>query len=192
MTKIFVKEKRIEDVKVILSSLSPNIEQIARNDGDKHKISESRSNIDEIIRIKSTQDPFKFISQGKQEKDNANSKIKQMAKNKLKPEFKMYRQGDILFKKITALPAHLKEKPDNIVAGGEGSAHTHLLVNGDLFQLGNSDPKLYIKTHENTRLIHEEHLPIRLESGIYEVVRQREYLGPGLMKKEKIVRYVSD
>lgn len=192
MTKIFVKEKRIEDVKVILSSLSPNIEQIARNDGDKHKISESRSNIDEIIRIKSTQDPFKFISQGKQEKDNANSKIKQMAKNKLKPEFKMYRQGDILFKKITALPAHLKEKPDNIVAGGEGAAHAHMLVNGDLFQLGNSDPKLYIRTHDNSRLIHEEHLPIRLEPGVYEVIRQREYLGPGLMKKERIVRYVSD
>ena len=192
MAKIFVKEKIIEDVKVILSSPSPNIEQIARNDGDKHKIKKPRRNIDEIIRIKSTQDPFKCISQEKQKKYNANSKIKQMAKNKLKPEFKMYRQGDILFKKITALPVHLKEKPDNVVAGGEGSAHAHMLVNGDLFQLGNSDPKLYIRTHDNSRLIHEEHLPIRLEPGVYEVIRQREYLGPGLMKKEKIVRYVSD
>ena len=98
----------------------------------------------------------------------------------------MYRQGDILFKKIYELPERLKEKPDNIVAGGEGSAHAHMLVNGDLFQVEHSNQK-YIRTRENTRLIHEEHLPIRLESGIYEVVRQREYLGPGLVKVERFV-----
>ena len=181
MTEIFGKEKKIDEVKVILSSESLNIEQIAVNDEDKHKITKPEKNIDEIIRIKSTQNPFKFtqIKEGKNKTDNK-------ARNELKSEIKMYRQGDILFKKIDTLPEHLKEKPDNIVAGGEGSAHAHMLVNGDLFRVESSDQK-YIRTRENTRLIHEEHLPIKLESGNYEVVRQREYLGPGLVKRERFV-----
>ena len=186
MTEIFGKEKKIEQVKVILSSVLPNIEQqSAENDGDQHNIKNPEKKIDEVIRIKSTQDPFKFIAQNEAKK-NTNFVIKRLARNKLKPEIKMYRQGDLLFKKIAALPDHLKEKPDNIVAGGEGNAHTHMLVNGELFQVERSDQK-YIRTREDTRLIHEEHLPIKLEPGNYEVVRQREYLGPGLVKRERFV-----
>ncbi|MHA1468820.1 MAG: hypothetical protein ACTSP6_12190 [Promethearchaeota archaeon] len=192
MTKIYLEENKIEDVKIILSSSSLNTEQAAKNDDDQHEIKKPRRNIEEIIKIKSTEDPFKFIAQEKQKKDNANSNVKLRIEDDLKPEFKMYRQGDILFKKIATLPARLKLKLDNVVAGGEGAAHAHMLVDGELFQSENSDTKLYIKTHENSRLLHEEHLPIRLESGIYEVIRQREYLGPGLMKKEAIVRYVVD
>ena len=187
MTEIFVKEKKIEQVKVILSSVLFNIEQqSAGNDGDQHNIKNLEKKIDEVIRIKSTQDPFKFIAQNNEAKKNTNFVIKRLARNKLKPEIKMYRQGDLLFKKIAALPDHLKEKPDNIVAGGEGNAHTHMLVNGELFQVERSDQK-YIRTREDTRLIHEEHLPIKLEPGDYEVVRQREYLGPGLVKRERFV-----
>ncbi|MHA1235585.1 MAG: hypothetical protein ACTSQL_10925 [Promethearchaeota archaeon] len=192
MTKIYLEENKIEDVKIILSSTSLNIKQATKNDDDQHEIKKPRRNIEEIIKIKSTEDPFKFIAQEKQKKDNANSNVKLRIEDELKPEFKMYRQGDILFKKIATLPARLKLKLDNVVAGGEGAAHAHMLVDGELFQSENSDTKLYIKTHENSRLLHEEHLPIKLESGIYEVIRQREYLGPGLMKKEAIVRYVVD
>jgi len=186
MTEIFVKEKKIEQVKVILSSVLPNIEQSAGNDGDQQNIKNPEKKIDEVIRIKSTQDPFKFIAQNNEATKNTNFVIKRLARNKLKPEIKMYRQGDLLFKKIAALPDHLKEKPDNIVAGGEGNAHTHMLVNGELFQVERSDQK-YIRTREDTRLIHEEHLPIKLEPGNYEVVRQQEYLGPGLVKRERFV-----
>jgi len=179
MTEIYGKEKKIEQTKVILSSEILQIEQIARKDGDQPKITKSEQNIDEIVRIKSTEDPFKFIPQNKK---TTNSK----ERNELKSEIKTYRQGDILFKKIETLPEGLKIKSDNIVAGGEGSAHVHMLVNGELFQVEYSEQK-YIRTHEDTRLIHEEHLPIKLETGNYEVVRQREYLGPGLVKRERFV-----
>lgn len=177
MTEIYGKEKKLEQVKILLSSES---HYIARNEGDQPEIKIPEKKTNEIIRIKSAQDPFKFIAQPNQRKDNI------MVRSKLKPEIKMYRQGDILFKKLAALPKHLKENPGNIVAGGEGTAHTHMLVNGDLFQAEYSDQK-YIRARENTRLIHEEHLPIKLESGNYEVVRQREYLGPGLVKRERFV-----
>jgi len=192
MTKIYVEENEIEDAKIIVSSTFPTTELIAKNVEDQHKIKKPSRNFDEITKIKSTEEPFKFISQEKQGNDYANSNEKRIVENKLKPEFKMYRQGDILYKKISTLPTDLKLQADNVVAGGEGATHTHMLVDGELFQLENSDTKLYIRTHENTRLIHEEHLPIRLESGIYEVIRQREYLGPGLIQKEAIVRFVED
>ena len=59
-------------------------------------------------------------------------------------------------------------------------------MNGELFQVEDSGQK-YVSAHEDTRLIHEEHLPIKLEPGNYEVIRQREYLGPGLVKRERFV-----
>ncbi len=179
MTEIYGKEKKSEQEKVILSSETFHIEQIARKNRDQHNFTKPEQNIDEIVRINSEQDPFKFIPQNK-------NSIHSRGRNEKKSEIKMYRQGDILFKKIDALPEGLKIKSDNIVAGGEGSAHAHMLVNGELFQLEHSDQK-YIRTYEDTRLIHEEHLPIKLESGNYEVVRQREYLGPGLVKRERFV-----
>ncbi|MFX1388953.1 MAG: hypothetical protein ACFE9Z_02690 [Promethearchaeota archaeon] len=102
---------------------------------------------------------------------------------------KIYRQGDILFKKIDNLPTQLKEKSDNIVAEGEETGHSHQLVNGALFELINSD-SLYIKSEKNTKIIHQEHLPIKLEPGNYEVIRQREYLGSG--SHRQITRQVRD
>ncbi|MFX0074731.1 MAG: hypothetical protein ACFE96_04780 [Candidatus Hermodarchaeota archaeon] len=175
MTEIYGKDKKSE-TKVILSSKIFEVEHIARSGGDQPVITEPKQNIDEIIRLNSTEDPFKFIPQKKNRASSQNPKS----------VFKMYRQGDILFKKIDALPEGLKIKSDNIVAGGEGSTHAHMLVNGELFQAEYTKQK-YISSHENTRLIHEEHLPIKLESGNYEVVRQREYLGPGLEKRERLV-----
>ena len=106
MTEIFGKEKKIEQVKVLLSSEAPNIEQIAGKNGDQYKIKEPEKTVDEIIRIKSTQDPFKFISQYKQVKSKASSS----ARIKLKLVHKMYRQGDLLFKRVSAFPENLKEK----------------------------------------------------------------------------------
>jgi hypothetical protein len=179
MTEILGKDKKSEQAKVILSSETLHIEQFARKKGDQHNFTKLEQDIDEIVRIKSEQDPFKFISQ------NKNSSYSK-GRSEKRSEIKMYRQGDILFKKIDALPEGLKIKSDNIVAGGEGSAHVHMLVNGELFQVEQSDQK-YIRTYEDTRSIHEEHLPIKLESGNYEVVRQREYLGPGLEKRERFV-----
>ena len=94
MTKIYVEENEIEDAKIIVSSTFPTTELIAKN------IKKPSRNFDEIIKVKSTEDPFKFISQEKQGKDYANSNEKRIVENKLKPEFKMYRQGDILYKKL--------------------------------------------------------------------------------------------
>ena len=119
---------------------------------------------------RSTNNPFKFAS-------NSPRSNKRVAKSQ--PTKKMYRQGDILFQKIETLPIKKKIKVENVIAEGEASGHFHLLNDGALFEAVNSD-YLYIKANESTRITHDEHLPINLESGNYRVIRQREYLGEGL------------
>ncbi|MFW9972561.1 MAG: hypothetical protein ACFFDF_20410 [Candidatus Odinarchaeota archaeon] len=131
--------------------------------------------LEKIISKSSKTDPLKFTDGLKKNINKQSSKIKVTSKN----GFKIYRQGDILFRKVEDLPNQLKEKTDNIIAEGEETGHAHALVNGTLFELLNSET-LYIKSEQKTRIIHEEHLPIKLESGNYQVIRQREYLGPGL------------
>lgn len=137
--------------------------------------------LEKIISNSSKNDPLKFID-GPKKKQSTKKRIINLPSH---PGPKIYRQGDILFKKIQNLPNQLKEKLDKVVAEGEETGHAHVLVNGAVFELLNTD-NLYIKSDQNTRIVHEEHLPIKLESGNYQVIRQREYLGPGL--KTQLVR----
>lgn len=136
-----------------------------------------RQDSSSYIRNASQCDPLRYVQ-------SAKSQVK--LKNKKLPEFcssfnsnKIYRQGDILFRKIALLPKNLKEKQNSVVVEGEQTGHAHVLVNGAVFELLDSE-KMFIKAGQNTKIIHEEHLPIKLESGIYEVIRQREYLREGI------------
>jgi hypothetical protein len=131
--------------------------------------------LEKIMSNTSKNNPLKYIDGLKIKNSTQNMTLK--TSTQLRP--KIYRQGDILFKKIQNLPTQLKEKLDKVVAEGEETGHAHLLINGAVFELLNSET-LYIKSDQNTRIIHEEHLPIKLESGNYQVIRQKEYLGPGL------------
>ena len=94
------------------------------------------------------------------------------------PIKKLYRQGDILFKKIEELPFNLTQKLSGVVAEGELTGHAHIIENGALFELVNSSD-LFIEANHKTRIVHDEHLPIELDEGNYMVIRQREYLGGG-------------
>lgn len=134
-----------------------------------------------IIKQSSEKDPFKFA----QERKNPPAHKTQAILH----EKKIYRQGDILFKKIRSLPTSLTEKPDKVVAEGELTGHAHLVMNGALFEVINSE-NLYIQAGENTKIVHDEHLPIKLEQGNYQVIRQREFLGKGI--GQEIVRVVRD
>lgn len=63
---------------------------------------------------------------------------------------KIYRQGDVLFKKIDELPKNKRKIDDDIIVKGEATGHAHKIRNGK----------------------HEE---IELDQGLYEVIRQKEY-----------------
>lgn len=95
---------------------------------------------------------------------------------------KQYRQGDVFLRetKIELSDSQVDEK--NILAYGEGSGHAHVLdaPKGSLKILNG---KMYVVVEEEATLNHThlptgklaDHKPIVIESGIYEVVIQREF-----------------
>jgi hypothetical protein len=93
----------------------------------------------------------------------------------------IYRQGDVLLIKRdhpvprTAAPRH--SRGDRVVlALGEATGHAHAINSSlaDLFK--DRDGTLYLRVEGPCDLTHEEHDPIELDEGVYEVRRQREYI----------------
>lgn len=85
----------------------------------------------------------------------------------------MYRHGDLLFERTDAIPAGLNVKPDNVLAYGTATGHSHKLVGGAVFV--DEDGNVYVRVSGKGSLVHEEHNIIELPAGDYRVVRQREY-----------------
>ena len=94
---------------------------------------------------------------------------------------KHYRQGDILIREIHHIP-NAKPLDHRILAYGEATGHTHALQDGSLFE---ADGVLFFSIAAETDLVHQEHAPITLPPGDYQVVRQKEYT-------PERIRYVSD
>lgn len=97
---------------------------------------------------------------------------------------KLYRQGDVLFTAISALPSGARKKRDNAtVAYGEVTGHSHALAVEDrhvaeVLEIGNG---LFVHVSESgvriegATFVHAEHAPITLPAGDYSVTIQREY-----------------
>jgi len=84
----------------------------------------------------------------------------------------MYRQGDVLLRKIGRLPAGLVAK-DRTLARGEATGHSHTLNAGEVFVDGGGQQ--FVQLAAPTVLAHQEHAPLTLPKGVYEVVLQREF-----------------
>jgi len=89
----------------------------------------------------------------------------------------LYRQGDVLIRRIGSLP---KQKAAKRASGhileGEATGHIHRVedvTRAEVLEIGSG---LYLRVgKEGVRIIHEEHDAITLPPGNFEIVRQREY-----------------
>lgn len=104
------------------------------------------------------------------------------------------RQGDVLLRKLSALPSGLLETvaPENGVytlALGETTGHTHTIPAPGATMRRNSAGVRYMTIDELTTFDHQEHGTLPLPVGIYEVshpnpkdlkATQREYTPEGL------------
>ena len=92
----------------------------------------------------------------------------------------VYRQGDVLLKKIDSIPSNAKPIKNKVVAEGEGH-HEHVVT--DNIEVFVSDESMFLAVNKAGRLEHvvtgtrtpAEHNAIDLPEGNYEVVLQREY-----------------
>jgi hypothetical protein len=98
----------------------------------------------------------------------------------------MFRQGDVLLVPVAEIPAGARrlERVDGclILAEGELTGHAHVVVEdgADLYEhLSEGDVaelrRRFLRVEAEVALVHEEHAPITLALGEYEVRRQREY-----------------
>jgi hypothetical protein len=93
------------------------------------------------------------------------------------PKQEIYRQGDVLIRRLAELPngEHVSLK-DGVLAYGEATGHSHRVSDlscAELFTCGNG--KYLSVTEAGVAIIHDEHAPIELGQGHYEVIQQREY-----------------
>ena len=89
----------------------------------------------------------------------------------------MIRQGDVLLKRVDALPEGTKKLATMTVAYGEVTGHAHKVEvdAGDAMLVEDGQGGMFVCVKGNATLKHDEHAPIKLESGNYKVVIQREY-----------------
>jgi hypothetical protein len=85
-------------------------------------------------------------------------------------------QGDLLLRKITALPKGAKRIATKrlTLAEGEATGHHHTIeeAGSALYQDGDT---LVLDLKEDATLTHQEHGAIAIEKGIWEVGRVQEY-----------------
>ena len=96
---------------------------------------------------------------------------------------KIYRQGDVLIRVarigtpgIVRAEIARDDRGRLILAAGEATGHHHAIdaLAARLFR-GEKPGVCYLLLEEPATLGHEEHAPIALAPGNYEVIRQREY-----------------
>jgi hypothetical protein len=104
---------------------------------------------------------------------------------------RQYRQGDVLLCGLEEIPLTATPIPSDgnrvIVAFGELTGHAHAFAahQARLFR-GEPNGRSFIEVDEGgAALVHEEHDPIHIPQGHYEVRRQREYTA-------RRARYVAD
>jgi hypothetical protein len=105
---------------------------------------------------------------------------------------RQYRQGDVLLSAIDEIPLRatlVSSTGDRvIVATGELTGHAHAFATGKarLFRDEPSARSFIAIAEGGAALLHEEHDPIRIPEGDYELRRQREYT------PQRRPRYVAD
>lgn len=96
---------------------------------------------------------------------------------------KMYRQGDVMVRAIDSLPTTATPVENTVrivLAHGEVTGHAHAIPVDEAREFSHADADGVVRRflevfQRGAKLKHEEHAPIPLPPGFYEIVQQREY-----------------
>ncbi len=91
----------------------------------------------------------------------------------------MVRQGDLLLESIEKLPKKVTKVKDNVILRGVATGHAHTVKGGTVWKTKDT---FYVKVPKKAQLIHDEHKTIELPKGVYQVIRQKEYLSKDMAK----------
>jgi len=90
---------------------------------------------------------------------------------------KTAQQGDVILRRLNKMPAGEQKvlaKRHLVLAEGEVTGHSHVIEEdeSELIQIGE---QIILKLEEQATLVHQEHGPITLDKGLWEVGRVQEY-----------------
>ena len=85
-----------------------------------------------------------------------------------------YQQGDVTIKPVNKIPANANATGTRVLAEGEATGHKHLAQAEDV-QLFLHQGTLYMRAPNGTTVVHEEHRPIEIPPGEYQIGMVREY-----------------
>jgi hypothetical protein len=95
---------------------------------------------------------------------------------------KIYRQGDVLIRTIKAIPEGANDvtpKDRIVLAYGEVTGHAHAIAPDEAREFSMADAagivRRFLNVVSEATVRHEEHAPIPLPPGAYEIITQREY-----------------
>ncbi len=92
---------------------------------------------------------------------------------------RIYRQGDVLLREVDAIPEQARpvERDDGrlVLAYGEVSGHAHVVdaPEDEAILLSAGENARFLRLMADVDLVHEEHGPVELPAGLYQVIRQR-------------------
>ena len=102
------------------------------------------------------------------------------------PAPKTWRQGDVFLIAIPSIPSGRRESHELVLARGEITGHSHRIKDPSVASACRVGGSLFLEvTGAKATLEHEEHGPIDLPRGTYEVRIQREYV-PGAIPKRVV------
>jgi len=89
---------------------------------------------------------------------------------------KQIQQGDVLIRQLDAMPVGGKTIAHKrcVLAEGEATGHAHV-IEDDEAELVRVGDKIILSLKNAGTVFHEEHKPVALEAGIWEIDRVREY-----------------
>ena len=106
----------------------------------------------------------------------------------------LIRQGDVLLVPVPEIPSHIGAVDNettadrHVLAEGEATGHAHVVAGVGLRLVEWRRPVRWSRDERRTYLVveaqeanlsHQEHLPLAVPEGLYEVRRQREYRAGG-------------
>ena len=106
---------------------------------------------------------------------------------KHKTQKKHVQQGDVIMRKLDAMPQGEQKSVSKlrcVLAHGE-SGHSHVIEDdeAELVQIGD---RLLLQLNRDATVTHEEHKPITLEPGIWEIGRVKEFDYFAMMERQVI------
>src|SRR5690349_11518098 len=99
----------------------------------------------------------------------------------------MWRQGDILIEAVDAIPRTAGLLVHRIIAEGAATGHRHAVEQARGVQLYVHGGNHYLDVDcASARIVHPEHAPIVLPTGMYRIWRQREWTGSGTVPRNVV------